>query len=90
MCKSKGPTKPAGKVKASDGGEVHSCAPSDPSLIWPARKSCWADGLTVLRCSVVSQAPGSHQTLTLCVCVLRAPWSMHAMTRKIVNYAWRE
>jgi len=68
VCKSKGPTKPAGKVKASDGGEAHSCAPSDPSLIWPARKSCWADGLTVLRCSVVSQAPGSHQTLT-CVCL---------------------
>lgn len=68
MCKSKGPTKPAGEVKASDGGEAHSCAPSDPSLIWPARKSCWADGPTVLRCSVVSQAPGSHQTLTsLCV-----------------------
>jgi len=35
-----------------------------------SQESCWADGPTVLRCSVVSQAPGSQLTLTLlCVCL---------------------
>lgn len=88
MCKSKGITKPAGEVKASDGGGGLSGSLSDPGTSVSGSNT----GLMAARTSRCSQAPGSRsmQRLQQCGrCVLRAPQSMHAMTRKIVNYAWR-
>lgn len=98
MCKSKGSMKPGGEVKARlrrlpFGAAVGSrgCVRTLGFQRDSHRSRCRAEPTRMALVRELKQAPGSRSVHgVLCAsCSMRAPRSMHAMTRKIVNYAWR-